>query len=383
MPIRRAIIHVDMDAFFASVEELDNPEYSGHAVIVGGLGPRGVVSAANYAARKFGVHSAMPIGRARRLCPQGIYCRGNMSRYREISTQVFSIFKQFTPLVEGLSLDEAFLDVTASRKVLGDIETIGMAIKNKILQQTGLVASVGMAENKFLAKLASDFRKPDGFFRVPDNAHDFLDPMPVGRLWGVGPKTEQRIKQAGILTVGQLRRANMQLVESALGAQATHFQSLARGEDQREVIPTRSDKSISHEQTFDTDLNEQRQMLAVLQKLSEQVGRRLRKKKYTAQVIRLKVRSSRFQTFSRQISLIEATDSGKAIYSVSKALLNKWLQQHPGTAVRLLGVGTSKLENNFAIPNNRQTKTGIESVLDEINDKFGEQTVAPTLGKLR
>ncbi|MCF6225033.1 MAG: DNA polymerase IV [Xanthomonadales bacterium] len=382
MPLRRAIIHVDMDAFFASVEELDNPEYSGYAVIVSGLGPRGVVSAANYAARKFGVHSAMPIGRARRLCPQGIYCRGNMPRYREISTQVFSIFKQFTPLVEGLSLDEAFLDVTASRKILGDIETIGRAVKDMILQQTGLVASVGMAENKFLAKLASDFRKPDGFFRVPENAHDFLDPMPVKWLWGVGPKTELRIKQAGILTLGQLRRADRQLMQSVLGPQASHFQALAAGEDQREVIPTRSDKSISHEQTFDIDLNEQRQMLAVLQKLSEQVGRRLRKKKYSARVIRLKVRSSHFQTFSRQISLIEATDSGKAIYNVSKALLKKWLQQHPGTAVRLLGVGTSKLEDNFAITNNRETKPGIESVLDEINDKFGEQTVSHTLGRL-
>lgn len=371
-----------MDAFFASVEELDNPEYRGHPVIVGGLGTRGVVSAANYAARKFGVHSAMPIGRARKLCPQGIYCRGNMLRYREISTQVFSIFKQFTPLVEGLSLDEAFLDVTASRKILGDIETIGRSIKNKILAQTGLVASVGMAENKFLAKLASDFRKPNGFFRVPENAQDFLDPMPVARLWGVGPKTEQRIKRAGILTLGQLRNADMKLIASVLGPQAAHFKALAGGEDQREVVPSRSDKSISHEQTFDTDLTDQRQMLAVLQKLSEQVGRRLRKKKYTAQVVRLKVRSSRFQTFSRQVSLIEATDSGRSIYSVTKALLKKWLQQHPGTAVRLLGVGTTKLEGNRFASCSDPLKPGIESILDEINDKFGERTVSPTLVNL-
>ena len=286
------------------------------------------------------------------------------------------------PLVEGLSLDEAFLDVTASRKVLGEIETIGHSIKAKILQQTGLIASVGMANNKFLAKLASDFRKPDGFYRVPENAHIFLDPMPISRLWGVGPKTAQKINRAGILTVKQLRRADSHLIQSVLGANGVHLQALARGEDQREVIPTRTEKSISHEQTFDLDLRAKREMLAVLQKLSEQVGRRLRKKKYIAKVVQLKVRNSQFQTFSRQISLLEGTDSGKEIYSVVKALLKKWLLQNTGTAVRLLGVGTSKLENKSIASMPDTKKSGIESVLDAINDKFGEQTVSPTLGKL-
>ncbi len=376
----RAIIHVDMDAFFASVEELDHPEYVGHAVIVGGLGPRGVAAAANYLARESGVHSAMPIAQARRLCPQGIYCRPNMSRYHELSAQIFSVFKQFTPLVEGLSLDEAFLDVTASRKVLGDIETIGHSIKAQILVQTGLIASVGMAKNKFLAKLASDFRKPDGFYRVPDNSSDFLDPMPVKRLWGVGVKTAQRINRAGIFTVAQLRRADSRLIESILGNKGAHFQALARGEDNREVVPRRSEKSISHEQTFDSDLRAEKEMLAVLQKLSEQVARRLRKKHYLARVIQLKVRTPPFQTFTRQISLIEGTDKGAALFSISKALLKKWLQQHPGSTVRLLGVGTSSLEENTQ--SSSQSKPGIESIVDEINDKFGEQTVSPTLGKL-
>lgn len=382
MTLERAIIHVDMDAYFASVEELDHPEYCGHPVIVGGLGPRGVVAAANYAARKFGIHSAMPIGQARRLCSTGIYCQPNMSRYRELSTRIFSIFQQFTPLVEGLSLDEAFLDVTASRKILGDIETIGHSIKSRVFEQTGLVASVGMAKNKFLAKLASDFRKPDGFYRVPDDAHVFLDPMPVGRLWGVGPKTARRINRAGILTVGQLRKADIHLIKSVLGANGAHLQALARGEDERDVISTRTEKSISHEQTFDLDLRDDREMLAILQKLSEQVSRRLRKKNYCAGVIHLKVRSRQFQTSTRQVSLVETTDSGKAIYAVVKTLLKKWLQLNPGTAVRLLGVGSSKLETKKPPEFSGSTKPGIESVLDEINDKFGEQTVSPTLGKL-
>jgi len=376
---QRAILHVDMDAFFASVEELDHPEYRGQPVIVGGLGPRGVVAAANYAARKFNVYSAIPMAQARRLCPQGVYCRSNISRYRELSAQIFSIFREYTPLVEGLSLDEAFLDVSGSLKILGDIETIGRSVKARISEQTGLIASVGMASNKFLAKLASDFRKPDGFFHVPEPATVFLDPMPVKRLWGVGPKTAQGLNKAGILTVGQLRKADSRQLDAVLGKQAARYQALARGEDTRQVAPSRSDKSISHEETFDVDIIEQREMLAVLQKLAGQVGRRLRKKGLLAQVVKLKIRNHRFQTYSRQISLVEATDSGTLIFGVSKTLLKKWCQENPGNRIRLLGVGTAKLGIGTA---ETMRPNGLESVLDQINDKFGEQTVAPTLGKL-
>lgn len=377
---QRAIIHVDMDAFFASVEELDNPGFVGHPVIVGGLGARGVVSAANYAARKFGIHAAMPIGQARRKCPDGIYCQGRMSRYQELSADIFKIFHQITPQVEGLSLDEAFLDVSASQKLLGDIETIGRLIKAKILAETGLIASVGMASNKFLAKLASDVDKPDGFYPVPDDVRTFLDPMPVRRIWGVGVKTAQRLNRAGILTIAQLRKADSRLLNDLLGSQAGHYQALARGEDEREVISFRKDKSISHEQTFSVDIRAQHEMLSVLQNLSEKVGRRLRRQGYLARIVILKVRKPNFQTYTRRVSLQAGTQSGKSLYQISKALLLRWCEENSGTPVRLLGVGTSGLE---LISSNDDETSKIQTTLDQINEKFGEQGgVAPTLGKL-
>ncbi len=266
-----------MDAFFASVEQLDEPAYRGQPLVVGGAGPRGVVAAASYEVRKYGVFSAMPMSRARRLCPQAIIRPVRMARYREISAQVFSVFNEVTPEIEGLSLDEAFLDVTASLALLGDIETIGSYLQAAILERTGLHASVGMAHNKFLAKLASDLAKPRGFVHVPhDNVHTFLDPMPVNNIWGLGKRTLPKIRKLGILTIGQLRRADPDVLRTVLGNRTVHFQALARGEDEREVLPRRPDKSLSREETFDQDIRVPRQLFAVLQRQVDSVTGRLR-----------------------------------------------------------------------------------------------------------
>jgi DNA polymerase-4 len=274
---QRAIIHVDMDAFYASVECLDDPSLEGEPVIVGGLGPRGVVATASYEARAYGVHSAMPMSRARRLCPGGRYIRSRMDRYREKSAEVFSIFRDFTPQVEGLSLDEAFLDVTGSLKLFGKPEDIGMGIKQRIKDETGLTASVGLAHNRFLAKLASDVQKPDGLVCVdPARVNSFLDPMPVSRLWGIGNRTAPKLKALGILTIGQLRKTDISIIQPVLGNRAAHFLRLSRGEDEREVKASRPDKSISHELTFDSDRMDRAELLAELQRQAEGVSRRLR-----------------------------------------------------------------------------------------------------------
>ena len=384
---KNLILHVDMDAFFASVEQLDNPETRGKPVIVGGTGRRGVVAASSYEARKFGVYSAMPVVRARRLCPQGIYISPRGSRYREISEEVFKIFREFTPLVEGLSLDEAFLDVTASRRLFGSIEEVGHQVKDTILDRLGLVASVGMAHNKFLAKLASDFDKPDGFFHVPENAVlQFLDPLPVKRLWGVGPKTLPKLARIGILTIGQIRTANSEQLASVLGNRTEHFQALARGEDFRFVSPALEDKSISHEITFEHDISDLRELLAVCQQLSEQVGSRVRKQALSAKTIRVKIRDNTFKTYSRSKTIHAETCSSGTIYQVASALVKIWFGEHRNAPVRLLGVGVA----NFEAPPERADAQSDEIVvpvldrtLDEINTRFGSGIVGRALGKLR
>lgn len=384
---KKLILHVDMDAFYASVEQLDRPETRGKPVIVGGTGRRGVVAAASYEARKFGVFSAMPVLKAKQLCPQGIFISPRGARYREVSAQVFSIFREFTPLVEGLSLDEAFLDVTGSSRLFGGIEEIGRQVKQVIFQRLQLVASVGMAHNKFLAKLASDFDKPDGFFHVPENAvQQFLDPMPVKWLWGIGPKTLPKMARIGILTIGQLRAASPQQLQPVLGNRTSHFQALARGEDERKVSSGREDKSISHEVTFDHDINELKALLAVCQQLSEQVGIRVRKQGLNAKTIRIKIRDQHFRTYSRSKTIHAETCSSGTIYQVAAALLKIWFSEHRNAPVRLLGVAVA----NFVAPADRKDAQSDEAVipvldraLDEINTRFGSGFVGRALGKLR
>ena len=374
-PPARAIIHVDMDAFYASVEQLDNPQYRNLPVIVGGSANRGVVAAASYEVRKFGVFSAMPIAQALRLCPQAVILPVRMDRYREVSAQVFRIFREITPEVEGLSLDEAFLDVTSSLALFGSIENMGETIRRRILEQTGLHASVGMAHNKYLAKLASDAGKPRGFVHVPvDGVQALLDPMPVKRIWGIGKQTLPKIQQLGILTIGQLRKADPVMLGQVLGKRTAHFMALARGEDEREVVASRADKSMSREETFDNDIVKPRELFSELQRQAESVTRRLRAHGLLARTIQVKIRDSRFRTVTRSRSLATPTSSTQIVYKQARHLLQSWLEQHLNTPVRLLGVGVSGLESPDArgISYDSESQKTLDRTLDEIKQKYGE-----------
>jgi len=368
-----------MDAFYASVEQLDDPALTGQPVIVGGLGPRGVVATASYEARVHGVHSALPMARARRLCPGGHFVRPRMQRYRQKSREVFAIFEDFTPLVEGLSLDEAFLDVSGSLRLFGGPLDIANGLKSRIRAETGLSASVGIAHNKFLAKLASDARKPDGLLWLQrEQVQAFLDPMPVSRVWGLGRQTAPRLRALGILTIGQLRRADPAVLRGPLGNRVEHFQRLARGEDDREVEPRRPEKSISHEVTFDSDIGDRAELLAELQRQTEAVARRLRSQGLMARTVVVKLRDSRFRTVTRSSSLRGCTSSTRTLYRMARALFENWHQQHRGTRLRLLGVGVTGLEEagpGTAAEGDRidaSTERGIDQVSDEINRRYGE-----------
>lgn len=393
-PQHRAILHVDMDAFYASVELLDNPALAGKPVIVGGLGLRGVVATANYAARKFGVHSAMPMGKARRLCPHGQYLPPRMARYRELSSQVFEIFRSYTPLVEGLSLDEAFLDVSASARLFGTAIEIATKLKTQIRQDTGLTASVGVAHNKFLAKLASDLQKPNGLVVVPiDRVTSFLDPMPIKRLWGVGPKTQPRLQALGILTFGQLRITGANIVRPVLGNRTEHFLKLAAGEDDREVIAEHPDKSISHEITFDQDLADTDELLAELQHLVEAVGQRLRARHLLAVTLTVKIRDANFRTITRSRSMPAGSNSTMTLYRLARALFLAWRKEQSSSPIRLLGIGVSGLEHRFA--NEAAMDLGdqadlpaqqkLDKLLDTINQRYGDAKIvhAMTLRRRR
>jgi DNA polymerase-4 len=374
----RSIIHVDMDAFYASVEVHDEPSYADRPVIVGGLGRRGVVAAANYAARRFGVHSAMPMVRARSLCPDAVYLRPRMARYRAVSSRIFDIFNRVTPLVEGLSLDEAFLDVSGSVRLFGGVRAIAENLRSSIHQDTGLVASIGMAPNKFLAKLASDADKPAGFVEIsPEGIHPFLDPMPVGRLWGIGRKTEPLLRRMGILTIGQLRKSDPEALRTVLGNRSGHFLALARGEDERAVQPGRADKSISHEVTFDSDLRDPREMYAEIQRQAEAVMRRLRAKGLAARTVQLKIRDHRFHSVTRSRTLHAASNSTATLYAVARGLLKTWLNEHGNTPVRLLGVGVSGFDDaDLEVP-------ALDRALDRIAERFGQDTVTRALALSR
>jgi DNA polymerase-4 len=386
----RAIIHVDMDAFYASVELLDNPGLKNLPVIVGGLGPRGVVATANYEARAQGVHSAMPMARARKLCPRAHYIRPRMSRYRELSASIFVVFRKFTPLVEGLSLDEAFLDVSASLSLFGDLESIGRQIKQEIKQQTGLTASVGIAHNKFLAKLASDAQKPDGLVLVKrGEVLRFLDPMPISRLWGIGKRTAPKLASLGILTIGQLRRSDISVFRPVLGNRAEHFHRLARGEDEREVQLRRPDKSISNEVTFDNDLLDRRELLAELLRQSESVASRLRAQELLASTVVIKIRDGSFRTVSRSCSMRACSNSTRTLYRMARALFQSWREKHRTTPVRLLGMGVTGLE-----PESRDGKSdgdlldsraerNLDQVFDEINQRYGDSKIVHGLSLRR
>jgi DNA polymerase IV len=372
----RAILHIDMDAFYASVEEQDRPELKGTPLIVGGTGGRGVVAAASYAVRRYGVRSAMPMREALRRCPQAIVVHPRMARYKEISAQIFAIFHEFTPLVEGLSLDEAFLDVTASRQLLGGPEQIGAEIRRRIAQQTGLTASVGIATNKLLAKIASDLNKPDGMCSIDaGNMREILDPLPINRLFGVGQKTLPTVLAAGIRTFGDARTAGDEVLWRAFGKHGRAMRDRAAGLDDRPVEPDREEKSISAEETFDVDLRTPAEMKAQLSALADRTASRLRAHKLLAGRVSVKIRRADFTTYTRQRVLEPATQDTAVVAVAAEALLCAWLALQPRAAVRLLGVGVGDLQllkqpDLFSGPA-PDSRARLDSAVDGIRDRFG------------
>ncbi len=340
----KSIIHVDMDAFFASVEQRDNPALRGRPVMVGGGARRGVVAAASYEARQFGVRSAMPGSVARRLCPQGIFVQSRFARYREVSGEIFAVFHELTDHVEGLSLDEAFLDVSTQVDAGNSILDIGRELKRRIGRLTGLTASVGMAHNKLLAKLASDYDKPDGFvFVAPDEVRRFLDPLPVRRLWGIGPRSAARLHDAGIFTVGQLRQSSADILTSLFGPSGADLRLRAAGIDERAVKSSRLRRSISQETTFDRDLHDIEALKPVIIEQAGQIAASLLAKHLHARTVTLKLRSGGFSTITRSESLSGYTRDPDVIAAVASDLLANWAGWRNAFAVRLIGVGVSGL----------------------------------------
>ena len=374
-PSARSILHVDMDAFYASVEQRDNPDLRGKPLVVGGTTNRGVVAAASYEARKFGIRSAMPMREAYRRCPSLLRVRPRMSHYQDVSKQIFKVFGSFTPLVEGLSLDEAFLDVTASVTLFGTPVDIAAAIKKKIHDETALTASVGVAVNKLVAKIASDLEKPDGLTVIyPADYETRLDPLPVSVLPGIGRQTMKRLSGTGISTFRDLRLAETRILEPVFGRFTQKTRDRAAGIDDRPVVPMREEKSISAEETYDKDLATRDSMDRELLRLTERTATRLRKAGLVAGTIQIKIRQSDFKTYTRQRSVRPAANGTDQIYAVARDLLSAWLSSNPGAKIRLLGVGGGNLAaveqpDLFA---STRTENTIDKAVDEIRDRFGK-----------
>jgi DNA polymerase-4 len=372
------ILHCDMDAFYASVEERDRPELVGHPVIVGGSPEkRGVVAAANYVARKYGVHSAMPAATAHRLCPQGIFLPPRIGYYAEVSGRIREIFERFTPLVEPLSLDEAFLDVTGSEGLFGPAAEIGRKIKEAVREETRLVASVGVAPNKFLAKIASDLKKPDALVVVePGKIQEFLDPLPVERLWGVGKQGSKVFQRMGIRTIGQLRQWPLDSLKARFGSSGEHLWQLAQGIDDRTVVPEQEAKSISHETTFERDIDDSEVLRAWLLDLTEQVGWRLRRHGLRGRTVHLKVRFADFKTITRSWTLPEPTDITQELWQAAEEMLSCRLPAGH-LPVRLVGMGVSGFDESGLTQGllfdqeDRQKQAGVDTVADQVRERFG------------
>lgn len=376
------IIHVDMDAFFASVEQLDEPSLNGKAVIVGGDPKgRGVVSAASYLAREFGVHSAMPMSRAVRLCPDAVVLPGRMWRYVEISGQIRNVFERFTPIVEPISLDEAFLDVTSSIPLFDSAEKIGRDIKKAILEEIGLVASVGIAGNKFLAKLASDLDKPDGFVVITEeNKQQVLDGLSIGKIWGVGKVTREKLYKVGIRSIGELRGFSADFLRGIVGNYADTLIELANGIDGRAVESAGRAKSISTEKTFAEDVGSRDILLGVLLDQSDEVAQRLRASNLKTKTVTLKLRYGNFRTITRSQTLANWTNSTDELWSTGQAIFNNWYSRS-GAPLRLIGFSASNLtlKNTGQMELFRDIKeikqTNLDRTIDEIRGKFGNNSI--------
>ena len=429
--MRRWIMHVDMDAFFASIEQLDHPEYKGHPVIVGGLSSRGVVATCSYEARKFGVHSAMPISRAKKLCPDGIYVYPRMDRYKEVSHQIFSIMKEFTPHIEPLSIDEAFLEVSGMSTMYSGPKALGRAIKDRVFEETGLIISAGLAPNKFLAKLASDLDKPDGLVVIPyGREKEILAPLPIKRIWGVGPRTEKILKTGGFHL---MRHIQALPDESSLiplvGNQARRIWELANGIDDRPVETDRKIQSIGAEETYEEDLTDGSAIELEFRYFANRLSKRLRKRNLLGHTVSIKVRYDDFTTVSRQKRLDTPSDHEHVFFETALLLWNKLMQDKtskkpngtkkdievlgattkvkstnlksinsnysssnyggsseiafmdPPGPIRLLGLTVSGLDEEvpmqdslFESPKN-ETENKLAGVLDSLESKFGETAV--------
>lgn len=391
-------MHVDMDAFFASVEQLDHPEYKGHPVIVGGLSSRGVVATASYEARKFGVHSAMPISRAKKLCPQGIFVYPNMARYKEISHVIHKVMEEFTPLIEPLSLDEAFLDVTGITHKFTGPKALGRAIKDRVFAETGLIISAGLAPNKFLAKLASDLDKPDGLVVIPYGKEcESLANLPIKRIWGVGPSTERRLKNGGFLLIKDIQAlSDEKPLVPYVGNQARRIWELARGIDERPVEPDRQIQSVGNEETYESDVEDPAVIDLELHYFANRVAKRLRKYGLMGHTVSIKVRYNDFKTISRQKRLDSATDHERIIYDTSVLLWNKLMRERTGVPfvqahtsildmpikpIRLLGVTVSGLSTEGIVQEDLfssgvdEKEEKLSTVLDSLASKFGENAI--------
>jgi len=386
--VRRRILHADMDAFFASVEQLRRPDLRGRPVAVGGDSDRGVVAAASYEARRFGVRSAMSSVEARRLCPELVVIRGDMPLYARISRQVFEVFDEFSPSVEGLSLDEAFLDLTGSERLLGSPREVGERLRARVRRETGLAVSVGIAPVKMVAKIASARAKPDGLLEVPpEEVREFLAPLPVRCIWGVGPVAEERLHRAGFETLSDLAGASSERLEAALGDWGLEIAQLARGRDLRDVEPYREAVSYSEENTFERDVSDRETLEATILAHAESVGRRLRRDRLEARTVVLKWRLARrrhagprgYPLQTRRVTLAEPTDDGLVIAREARNLLER---SGPGEPVRLIGVGATGLSSPgrgqlplFGPPPQKRRRRRLNRALDEIAERFGNRAV--------
>lgn len=380
----RTILHVDMDAFFAAVEQRDRPEYRGKPVIVGsdpkGGKGRGIVATCSYEARKFGVHSAQPISEAWRRCPQGIYLRGDMGKYARASERLIAVLHEFTDRVEPVSIDEAFLDITGSLRLHGTGLEIAKKIKNRIYEDQRLTASVGLAANKFVAKVASDLQKPDGLVVVePGHEEEFLAPLPIRRLWGVGPKSEEALAHLGIRLIGDIAKFDQAALFRRLGQSGEHLWQLAHGLDDREVSTEGGFKSIGHETTFEKDTGDRQLLHDTLLHLTEKVAQRLRAGGVRGRTVTVKLREADFSTYSRRITLGSPADTMEQIFPVAWKLAQGLMRQ--GNLVRLIGVSVSNLDapetggqlSLFDSPRGKDRR--LAQALDKITRRFGDQSI--------
>jgi len=376
----RIVMHVDMDAFYASVEELDDPSLRGKPVIVGARPEdgRGVVSAANYAARKFGVHSAQPISEAYRLCPKGIYLYPRFARYKEISDMVFEILRSVSPSVEPLSIDEAFVELTGTQRLLGNPVETARGVKNRIFEKTGLVASVGVAPNKFLAKLASEHDKPNGFVVIEkDEIREFLDKLPIRDLWGVGPSTQKTLERLGIFTVKDLAKTPLEVLRRKLGDHGEGLWRLSQGMDDRPVSSEGDRKGISKETTYNTDVTDIDQKKTTLRYLADKLSARMRDKGVSGRTITVKIRYTGFTTITRSNTLPIAISTSDELFREAMKLALPELEG----SIRLLGIRISNIigEEGEQLPlfgtEEIEKSKRLEQALDSIHDKFGNKSI--------